>query len=136
MSPWELCSVAIGADTALPPGRSQPALRVPPARWAPARRAAYAGSHALTADDRAALEAVLAATVDVAGIDASDRVRSRDEAIDGLLAWRREWHSCEVLLTELLLSGRLFAATGLVVGIRRDGHPSCSDVRMIWRAGR
>jgi hypothetical protein len=132
MTRWALCSVEIGppavsAATAL---ESPSPRRLP---YATAHRAVHVASSALAADDSAALRHVLAARVRIQ-TPVRAAVCALDDALDELRAWRMTWSSCQVLIAEMLMSGPHLAATGFVVGLSRDGTPSCIDVHLEWVA--
>jgi hypothetical protein len=133
MTRWLLTSIGLGVMPDAPgDGRRGPTQGAPAVSWKGAQRAMHAGARALVADDPAAILAALASEVTLHGPQSAPRTLQRDAAAAELLAWRRGWESCSVMLTELLGSGSFAAAAGYVTGITLDGMPSCVGVQLIW----
>jgi hypothetical protein len=133
VTPWRLCSIELGAIArASPRAGSAIATARPP--WDMTMQRLDGVSRALAAEDAGALHDELAPEVQIQPVGGSLRSFARQDAVDALIAWRRGWQNCEVVLAELLISAASFAATGFVVGLDERGIPSCVSVHLMWSA--
>jgi hypothetical protein len=100
--------------------------------WTAAARSAEALTTALADADFHGMRSELAAVVRVHVPGRDPKRLTTVDAAGELMAWRRGWQSCQVLLSELFMTCAVSVATGLVSGIEREGVPSGLDLNVMW----
>lgn len=136
---WAICAIEFGAPTEerLPRPPLSPALSDLPEPPPESMRACVSeAAAALRAGQGAGFAARCASQVRVVMPDGRPRLLAPPDAAELLVTWRTAWQSFELVMSELLLSGSMGAATGSLVGLDADSVPRCIDLSLTCRLQR